>query len=132
MPVFFGSINSGIMLGRIQSYATCFVSKTSRLATKTVYYGKVGAELSKQVYLKEGLQPPSVADFQKVYSQLYKNLLHYSVKPKEVLGLLKSLGKNDVVKYGSYAIQIVGFYSVGEIIGRRHLVGYKNYQPSHH
>lgn len=120
------------MLGRIQSFTTSLISKTTSLATKTVYYGKVGAELSKQVYLKEGLQPPSVGDFQKVYSQLYKNILHYSVKPKEVAGLLKSIGKNDIVKYGSYAIQIVGFYSVGEIIGRRHLVGYKNYQPSHH
>lgn len=120
------------MLGRIQSFATGLVSKTTALATKTVYYGKVGAELSKQVYLKEGLQPPSVSDFQKVYSQLYKNVLHFSVKPKEVVGLLKNVGKNDIVKYGAFFVQIVGFYSVGEIIGRRHLVGYKNYQPSHH
>lgn len=119
-------------MGRIQSIATGLVSKSTAFATKTVYYGKVGAELSKQVYLKEGLQPPSVADFRKVYTELYKKTLHYAVKPKEIVEVFKSVNKNDALRYGAYAIQIVGFYSVGEIIGRRHVVGYKNYLPSHH
>lgn len=120
------------MLGRIQSFTTGIVSRTTSLVTKTVYYGKVGAELSKQVYLKEGLQPPSVTDFKKVYSELYKMSMHYAVKPKEVMEFFKAVSKNDAIRYGSYAVQVVGFYSVGEVIGRRHLVGYKNYQPSHH
>lgn len=120
------------MLGRIQAFTTGLVTKTTSFATRTIYYGKVGAELSKQVYLKEGLQPPSIADFKKVYSQLYKKSLHYAVKPKEVVEIVKTLSKNDALRYGAFAVQIVGFYSIGEVIGRRHLVGYKNYQPSHH
>lgn len=119
------------MLGRVQSFATSLVTKTSNLATKTVYYGKVGAELSKQVYLKEGLQPPSVADFKKVYAELYKKTLHFAVKPKEVFEIFRAVGKNDALRYGAYAVQVVGFYSVGEIIGRRKVVGYRNYLPHH-
>lgn len=115
------------MLGRIQALTTSLITKTSALATKTVYYGKVGAELSKQVYLKEGLQPPSVTDFKKVYLNLYSKTLQYVVKPKEVLSVFKNIQKNDALKYGAYGIQLLGFYSVGEVIGRRKVVGYRNY-----
>lgn len=115
------------MLGRVQSFTTGLITKTSALASKTVYYGKVGAELSKQVYLKEGLQPPSIGDFKKVYSSLYSTALHYAVKPKEVLSIFKGIQRNDALKFGAYGIQLLGFYSVGEVIGRRKIVGYRNY-----
>lgn len=71
------------MLARIQSLATGVTSKATSLATKSIYYSKVVGEVSKQVYLKEGLQPPSVADFQKVYTQLYKQALEFAFKPKQ-------------------------------------------------
>ncbi|SCW04373.1 LAFE_0H12090g1_1 [Lachancea fermentati] len=115
------------MFSRIQSYATSLASKAKLYANKSVYYSKVAAEVSKQVYLKEGLQPPSVADFQSVYTQLYKQTLGLVLKPKDSLAVFKNVQKNDILRYGSYGIQLAGLYSLGEIIGRRKVVGYTNY-----
>lgn len=118
------------MLGKIQSFAASMLSKSSVLASKTLFYGKVGAELSKQVYLKERLQPPSLSDFKRAYLGIYYKSLYYATKPNEFISLVKSLKKDDAIKYSAYLVQILGFYSVGEVIGRRKLVGYKDY--SHH
>ncbi|GAV54370.1 hypothetical protein ZYGR_0AL01020 [Zygosaccharomyces rouxii] len=119
------------MLGRIQSITTGLLSKTGVLATKTVYYGKVGAELSKQVYLKERLQPPSIDEFKRAYVGLYQRGLFYASRPKDVINLVKAFKKDDYIKYTAFFVQLLGFYSVGEIIGRRKLVGYKDYNNHH-
>lgn len=118
------------MLGKIQSYTACLLSKSSLLASKTLYYGKVGAELSKQVYLKEKLQPPSVSDFKRAYLGMYYKGLYYATKPNEFIALVRAIKKDDAIRYSAYLVQILGFYSIGEIIGRRKLVGYKDYK--HH
>ncbi|SCV04089.1 LAMI_0H13322g1_1 [Lachancea mirantina] len=119
------------MLARLQSLSTSVVSQAKLVSSKTIYYSKVVGELSKQVYLKENLQPPSVNDFQTVYTKLYKRALGFATKPKSSLEFLKTLGKNDLVKYGSYGVQLAGLYSLGEIIGRRKVVGYTNYAAHH-
>lgn len=119
------------MLGRIQSITTGLISKTSAFATKTIYYGKVGAELSKQVYLKERLQPPSIDEFKRAYIGLYQRGSFYASRPKDVINLVKAFKKDDYIKYSALLIQLLGFYSVGEIIGRRKIVGYKNYEEHH-
>lgn len=119
------------MLARIQSLATGVTSKATSLATKSVYYSKVVGEVSKQVYLKEGLQPPSVADFQKVYTQLYKQALEFAFKPKQALSMFKNVQKNEVLRFGAYGVQLAGLFSLGEIIGRRKVVGYTNYSAHH-
>ncbi|AMD22591.1 HHL179Cp [Eremothecium sinecaudum] len=115
------------MASKIQSLMNLAVQRASSLVSKTVYYGKVGAELSKTVYFKEGLQPPNFSDFEMVYWRLYKQFLQASTKPKESIAAIKGLGKQEWIKYGSYGVQFLGLYSIGEVIGRRHIVGYKNY-----
>ncbi|CCK71175.1 F1F0 ATP synthase subunit g KNAG_0G01170 [Huiozyma naganishii CBS 8797] len=119
------------MLGRLQSNGGALVGRVVNMTTKAVnvslYYGKVGAELSKQVYLKEKLQPPSWADFQSVYLKLYQSSLRLANSPKAAIDCLSQIPKNDLIKYGSIGVQLVGFYSVGEVIGRRKLVGYRTY-----
>lgn len=119
------------MLGRIQSFGAGIAAKAQNYATKTLYYSKVVGELSKQVYLKEGLQPPAVSDFKTVYTNLYKQALGLALKPKQSLSIFKNVQKDDVVKYGAYGIQLAGLYSLGEVIGRRKVVGYTNYAPHH-
>ncbi|SCU99983.1 LANO_0F04632g1_1 [Lachancea nothofagi CBS 11611] len=119
------------MLARIQSMASGIASKAQAYTTKSIYYSKVVGELSKQVYLKEGMQPPSVSDFQSVYTKLYKQALSVALKPKQSLSMFKNVQKDDVVKYGAYGIQLAGLYSLGEVIGRRKVVGYTNYAAHH-
>ncbi|CCH40884.1 ATP synthase subunit g, mitochondrial [Wickerhamomyces ciferrii] len=110
-----------------------FVEKITANVNKAVYWSKVTGELAKQVYLKEKLSPPSIADFQTVYTTLYKQVLQLSTKPKEVLSFAKNFGKNEALNYGSLAIQLLGLFSLGEIIGRRQIVGYPQFgSQTHH
>ncbi|CCE62734.1 hypothetical protein TPHA_0D00930 [Tetrapisispora phaffii CBS 4417] len=118
------------MLGRLQSVSASLATKTNIWTAKTIYYGKVAAELSKQVYLKEGLQPPTVAQFKQVYCDLYKRALQLSKNPNSIFSYSQCLTKNNIVKFGAIGVQIAGFYTAGEAIGRRKLVGYKNYSTN--
>ncbi|CAM9017539.1 hypothetical protein WICANDRAFT_28580 [Wickerhamomyces anomalus NRRL Y-366-8] len=121
-------------VAKAQNAAQGLVEKVTNTVNKSIYWSKVTGELAKQVYLKEKLSPPSIADFQSVYQKLYKQALELSTKPKEVLTFAKGLNKNDLLNYGAIGVQIVGLFSLGEIIGRRQLVGYPRFgpAPSHH
>jgi F-type H+-transporting ATPase subunit g len=84
--------------------------------------------------LKEKLTPPTVAEFQTVYQTLYKQALEYSAKPFEVLSQLKALQKNDYLQLASYGVQLSGLFALGEIVGRRQVVGYPSFgsHEEHH
>lgn len=119
------------MMGKIQSITTGLLSKSIVLATKTVYYGKVGAELSKQIYLKERLQPPSIDEFKRAYVGFYQKGIFYASRPKDIISLVQTFNKDHYIKFTAYFVQLLGFYSVGEIIGRRNVVGYKDHSNHH-
>ncbi|KAI0788360.1 mitochondrial ATP synthase g subunit-domain-containing protein [Fomes fomentarius] len=81
------------------------------------YNFAVFREVLKQVYIAERLQPPSFSAFQSVYSSLWaraRNLQYWRE-------LLRS---GDLTRVGIYAVEAYGIFKVGEIIGRRSLVGY--------
>ncbi|KAH3901788.1 related to ATP synthase subunit g, mitochondrial [Saccharomycodes ludwigii] len=111
----------------MSAFITNLTSKIGLLITKTVYYSKVSAEVAKQVYIKEGLAPPTTTEFQSVFRKLYKEAIELTSKPKEALVLLKNVTGKDLIKYSAYGIQLAGLYNLGEIIGRRKIVGYNHY-----
>ncbi|KAI0463466.1 hypothetical protein LJB42_002461 [Komagataella kurtzmanii] len=115
------------------------VEKVTNLSSQVVYWGKVSGEIAKQVYVKEGLSPPTTTQIQSVYQDLYKKALESFANPQaafqSVKESAKNLNKDIVLKYGAYGIQLVGLFSLGEIIGRRQIVGYPSFGPkaaAHH
>lgn len=106
-------------------------TSVSNIINNATYWAKVTGEVSKQVYTKEGLQPPSIAEFQKVADCATKLGTQFIKDPKTVLETVsknaQGTTKNEYLRYLAYFIQIVGFFSVGEIIGRRNVVGYKTH-----
>lgn len=112
-------------------------SKTMGLVNQGIYWTKVSAELLKHIYLKEGLSPPSVAQFQQVYQNLWKQTLDLSVKyakqPQLIQSTISSIGKAELIKGGAILVQFAGLYSLGEVIGRRKVFGYPKYgETAHH
>lgn len=108
------------------------VEQLTGLFNKTVYWTKVTGELAKQVYLKEKLSPPSVAEIQSVYQTLYTQGVYYAQRPLEFVNVLsKSVDKNTLINGGAYLVQFAGLFALGEAIGRRKLIGYPSFQ-SHH
>ncbi|KAJ1968988.1 ATP synthase subunit G atp20 [Dispira parvispora] len=81
----------------------------------TLYWSRVTKEIAKEVYKKEDLAPPSLADYSAARKQL-EDLFKSEA--------LKKLTRDDLIKAAVVGIEIAGFFWIGEIIGRRSLVGY--------
>uniref|UniRef100_A0A8H8CF21 Uncharacterized protein n=1 Tax=Psilocybe cubensis TaxID=181762 RepID=A0A8H8CF21_PSICU len=83
-----------------------------------LYNLAVTKEVFKQIYIKEGLQPPSIEAVKTAYTSLWSQVRN----PALVGNLVKS---GEIGRVGVYGLQAYGIYKIGEIIGRRSLVGYK-------
>ncbi|KAI0761562.1 mitochondrial ATP synthase g subunit-domain-containing protein [Trametes elegans] len=83
-----------------------------------LYNFAVFREVLKQVYVAERLQPPPLSAFSSVYSTLWARARN----PQYWRELVRSQG--DLTKVGIYAVEAYGIFKIGEIIGRRSLVGY--------
>ncbi|KAH3675721.1 hypothetical protein WICMUC_002513 [Wickerhamomyces mucosus] len=123
----FQQIRLNSTVSKIQDASSNLIEKVSNLVNNSIYWSKVVGELSKQVYLKEKLSPPSIAEIREVYYNIYDQFLRLTYRPNEVISFIKNFGKNEFITYGSYAVQIFGLFSLGEIIGRRQIVGYPNF-----
>jgi len=83
-----------------------------------LYNAEVARELLKQVYIAERLQPPT--SFATI-TDAYTVLCARAKNPQYWRDLLKTGEWTRVALYGLEAYTI---FKVGEIIGRRHLIGY--------
>ncbi|KAI5904013.1 ATP synthase subunit g [Candida parapsilosis] len=122
------------IISKATGLVSSVVTKSSEFVNCAVYWSKVGAELSKTVYKKEGLAPPSIKQFETIYQNAFKWLKTPSEQQK-LIEQAKSYKPNaqDAVKFGVYGIQLAGFFAVGEIIGRRQFFGYPtNKGDAHH
>jgi len=84
-----------------------------------MYNLSVAREILKQVYVAESLAPPT--SFSTITSA-YQTLWARASNP----GYWREILKNgDWQRVGVYAVEAYGIFKIGEILGRRHLVGYK-------
>ncbi|KAK9379238.1 mitochondrial ATP synthase g subunit-domain-containing protein [Kockiozyma suomiensis] len=111
-------------LSTIVARANGAVTLAKTTFDNTLYWSKVVAEVAKQAYLKEAMSPPSIETFKSTYISLYQSLLLKAKAPEELIAFVKSLNGKSILAYSAYGIQILGFFSLGEIVGRRKLVGY--------
>ncbi|PGH03157.1 F-type H+-transporting ATPase subunit G [Blastomyces parvus] len=104
------------------------------LIPPTIYYSKVGLELSKIVFRGQNMTPPSVATFAGYYQPLLRSLrqpktlmsqISKSFNPESFLLRLRNVDKKQLAIVGVTTAEVIGFFSVGEIIGRFKLVGYR-------
>jgi len=83
-----------------------------------MYNLSVARELLKQVYVKERLQPPTnLGVVRSAYSELWSR----ATNPTYWRGILNN---GEWVKVSIYAVEAYGIFKIGEIVGRRSLVGY--------
>ncbi|PWN51438.1 hypothetical protein IE53DRAFT_374098 [Violaceomyces palustris] len=83
------------------------------------YNLKVAGSLAKQVYVAEGLAPPTSVN---TVTSAYKTLWSRASNINYWTELLSNGGWK---KVGIYAVEAYGIFTIGEMIGRRSLVGYK-------
>ncbi|GAA5967093.1 hypothetical protein JCM11641_000439 [Rhodosporidiobolus odoratus] len=83
-----------------------------------LYNAAVAKELAKQVYVAEKLAPPSFAQVSYTFRQFAQQAPHLSFWQK----LYES---GEYKRWLVYAVEAYGIFTIGEMIGRRHVVGYK-------
>ncbi|KAG2208948.1 hypothetical protein INT47_011088 [Mucor saturninus] len=103
------------MASKIIGCAQSTLGKLCALQKPVVFNAKVAAEVAKQVYVKEGMAFPTGAQFAEAQKTLQQSLK---------LNQLKNLTFTDVAKGGVVLAEIYTFFLIGEIVGRRNLIGY--------
>ncbi|GAA6037214.1 hypothetical protein JCM8097_008624 [Rhodosporidiobolus ruineniae] len=83
-----------------------------------LYNAAVAKELAKQVYVAEKLAPPSFAQVSYTFRQFAQQAPHLSFWQK----LYES---GEYKRWLLYAVEAYGIFTIGEMIGRRHVVGYE-------
>merc|ERR1712093_683064 len=84
-----------------------------------VYNFAVAREVAKQVYISEKLAPPTnLQDLRGAYEECYNP----ARDPAWWRSILESGAWK---KIALYAVEAYGIFTIGEMIGRRHVVGYK-------
>ncbi|CCX06517.1 putative mitochondrial F1F0-ATP synthase g subunit [Pyronema domesticum] len=97
----------------------------------TVYYSKVGIELAKLVFRGQKMTPPDMATFQSTLKS-FAQPSTMSAFYKQAVESIRTCNKADAAFVGVLAAEILGFFTVGEMIGRRKIVGYRGETAHHH
>ncbi|KAK8150839.1 ATP synthase subunit G atp20 [Beauveria asiatica] len=142
----------GNALGKIGGRTGRLINFIQAQTPFVTYYGKVGLELTKLVFQGQKMSPPkmglvvrnqleyphanrarhsSMATFQTTYQNLWTRLQSRSISPQSIIQQVRGLGTPQLVAGGVVLAECLGFFTVGEIIGRFKLVGYHG-EVAHH
>ncbi|KAI4597640.1 ATP synthase subunit G atp20 [Pestalotiopsis sp. 9143b] len=105
---------------------------------QVVYYSKVGAELTKIVFRNQKMSPPSLETFQSYWQSAYKQALNPGAlvqtasqtaskaaqQPASIVERLRNVNRAQVIAGGVVAAECIGFFTVGEMLGRFKVIGY--------
>ncbi|KAG9526401.1 hypothetical protein KCU99_g1460, partial [Aureobasidium melanogenum] len=109
------------------------ISFVQSMIPPTVYYGKVGLELAKLVARGQKMSPPNVQTFQ-TYGQNLMNAVRNpgANSPSNPLQAIRNIGSSQLITAGVVTAEILGFFTVGEMIGRMKLIGYRSSSHDEH
>ncbi|EEU48086.1 uncharacterized protein NECHADRAFT_102391 [Fusarium vanettenii 77-13-4] len=110
------------------------ISFVERQVPFVVYYSKVALEVGKIVFHGQKMSPPNMATFQTTYQNLLKTIQTRGIlqSSQNVIQQVRNIGPAQVAAGGVVLAEVLGFFTVGEIIGRFKLVGYRGETSSHH
>ncbi|KAF2017666.1 hypothetical protein BU24DRAFT_490792 [Aaosphaeria arxii CBS 175.79] len=115
---------TGRLIGRIQS-----------LIPTATHYSRLALEVGKLVAKERNMSPPSVETFQKSFQSVLTSLRNPSniaSQPANLLNQARNMSTAQWASVGVVAAEVIGFFSVGEMIGRFKIVGYRSSAPAHH
>ncbi|KJZ71472.1 hypothetical protein HIM_09111 [Hirsutella minnesotensis 3608] len=120
-------------LGKMGGRTGRFIAFVEKQTPFVVYYSKVGLEMGKLVFQGQKMSPPSMATFQTYYQNLWRSIQSGAVfqAPQNFLHQVRNMGTAQLVTGGVIFAECLGFFTVGEMIGRLKIVGYRG-EVGHH
>ncbi|KAI0473767.1 GroES-like protein [Xylariaceae sp. FL0804] len=133
-------------LGKIGGRTGKVIAFIERQTPTVIYYSKVGAELAKIVFRGQKMSPPSVQTMQSYYQNAFQRLRNPSTllqtasqtaskaaeQPASILERVRNISRGELIAGGVIAAECLGFFTVGEMIGRFKIVGYHGETGHHH
>ncbi|EJT78875.1 hypothetical protein GGTG_03969 [Gaeumannomyces tritici R3-111a-1] len=120
-------------LGKVGGRTGRFIKFIEAQVPRVVYYSRVGLELGKIVFRNQQMTPPSAATFQTYFQNAWKSLqspgalmntISARVPPSNPMQAVRGLSNAQLAAGGVLVAELLGFFTVGEIIGRFKLIGY--------
>ncbi|ROW14187.1 hypothetical protein VPNG_04207 [Cytospora leucostoma] len=123
-------------LGRVGGRTGRFIGFVERQVPFVLYYGRVGLELGKLVFQGQKMSPPSASTFQAYFNRavnavknpqsLLQSASASGAKATQdtAVSQIRNISRAQIVGGGVLLAEVLGFFTVGEIIGRFKLVGY--------
>lgn len=129
-------------LGGIGGRTGRLISFIESLIPPAVYYSRVGFELSKIVFRGQKMSPPNLQAFQAYTQPLMRVVRHpamlldrastsSSATSSNLLTRMRHLNSQQLASAGVVAAEVLGFFTVGEMLGRMKIVGYKGVEENH-
>ncbi|KAI9889464.1 MAG: hypothetical protein M1814_005247 [Vezdaea aestivalis] len=121
-------------LGKIGGRTGRLIKFVESLIPPTIYYSRVGLELSKLVFKGRQMTPPSISVLQAYLSPLTRALSKPQTlfssnpglaNPSRLLGQIRNMNTQQLVNAGVVTAEAIGFFTVGTMIGRMKIVGYR-------
>jgi F-type H+-transporting ATPase subunit g len=133
----------GNALGKIGGRTGKLIAFVQRQIPPTLYYARVGLELSKLVFKGQKMSPPPLETFQSYFQRVLKNARNpaaifsqastsNTATPTGLAQKIRNLNSAQWAAGGVIAAELLGFFTVGEIIGRFKLIGYRGETGAHH
>ncbi|KAF2839241.1 putative mitochondrial F1F0-ATP synthase g subunit [Patellaria atrata CBS 101060] len=126
---------AGNALGRIGGRTGRLIGAVNSLIPPTIYYSKVALELGKIVVKQRGMAPPSTAQFQSYWQPILNAIRHpASISSRtsstigdaqSLLSRARNLNRQEALSVSIILAEVIGFFTVGEMIGRLKIVGYR-------
>ncbi|KAI8054449.1 mitochondrial ATP synthase g subunit-domain-containing protein [Syncephalis plumigaleata] len=91
------------------------------ITQRVIYQSKVAVEIAKETARREKLGIPAASEWEAAKKELFESAKQY----QNIRQRLSQLTLRDAGRAAVALTEIYGFFLVGEIIGRRSLVGYK-------
>ncbi|EAU34244.1 conserved hypothetical protein [Aspergillus terreus NIH2624] len=131
--------NAGAALRKIGGRTGKVIAFVDSMIPPTVYYTKVGIELGKLVFRGQNMTPPNLATFQSYFQPLINGLRNPAalknvnvVSPSNIVARVRNANKKEIALAGVTLAEVIGFFTVGEMIGRMNIVGYRGHAEHHH
>ncbi|KAF2667135.1 hypothetical protein BT63DRAFT_427543 [Microthyrium microscopicum] len=127
---------AGRALGGIGGRTGRLIGAVQGMIPPTIYYSRVGLEMGKVIFETRSMNPPSVQTFQNYFNSALKTVRNPSTlsnySPGNLISQFRNLDRQQLTSAGIIGAEVLGFFTIGEMIGRFKVVGYRTSEPAHH
>jgi len=131
---------AGKALGGIGGPTGRLIGAIQGVVPPTIYYSRVALEMGKIVFEARKMNPPSLQTFQSYWNIALSYLRNPSAissaassapPPATLLAHVRNVDRQQLAAAGIIAAELLGFFTIGEMLGRFKIVGYRSSTVAH-